>query len=106
VTVCPPSHSTTQNEEGVTLEDMKVLDFPVERRTGDWLLEVHARDSGETLAIFVIDGSYDEVERLTQRIYTYRHAASAMPVQHLTVAEFEAEFGPILDHDKDPEPDS
>jgi len=97
VAVCPLSHAPTQHEQSVTFFGMKVLDFPVERRTGDWLLEVRGRDSGETLAIFVVDGSYDEVERLTQRIYSYRHAVSAMPVHHLTVAEFEAEFGAILD---------
>jgi hypothetical protein len=79
---------------------MKVLDFPVERRTGDWLLEVRARCGGETLAIFVIDGSYDEVEWLAQRIYTYHHAVSAMPAQHLTVPEFEAKFGAVLGRHK------
>jgi hypothetical protein len=73
---------------------MKILDFPIERWLGDWLLEVRARDGGLTVAIFVVDGSFDEVERLTQRLHTRDHWVSAMPVQHLTVEEFEAQFGP------------
>jgi hypothetical protein len=47
----------------------EVLDFPVEIQRGDWLLKVRARDSGETVAIFVIEGSYDPVEWLTQCMY-------------------------------------
>jgi len=78
---------------------MKILDFPIERRTGDWVLEVRVRDTGLTIAIFLVDGSYDEVERLTQRLSTFDRPVSAMPAQHLTVAEFEREFGPLIAHD-------
>jgi hypothetical protein len=78
---------------------MEPSHLALEHRVGLWLLRVSEAEDG-LVSYIAIEGSWDEVERLAQRIW-WTHRVVVRPLSRLSPEEFWKRFPAVLTEEPD-----